>query len=107
MWSEPSKEELAKIPKLYAQEGTHTRSKKVYLHFFVGNCDWYITEFDGEDIFFGFTDLGDPENAEWGYISFKELRDLKVSWLEVDTDKHWQVKKVKEVSKIVEAGGCW
>ena len=107
MWAEPTKEELDKIPKLYEQEGEHTENKLIHMHFFVGSCDWFITEFDGEDVFFGFAILGDPEMAEWGYISFQELKSLKVSWLEVDMDKHWQVKKVKEIPKIVEANGSW
>jgi len=38
---------------------------------FTGGCDWYITEFDGDDLFFGFAILNsDYEMAEWGYISF-------------------------------------
>ncbi|OGF56532.1 MAG: hypothetical protein A2452_07395 [Candidatus Firestonebacteria bacterium RIFOXYC2_FULL_39_67] len=107
MWAKPSKEELERVPKLYEQDGEGTAEKIVYMHFFVANCDWYITEYDRVDTFFGFAILGDPEMAEWGYISFMELKNLKVSWLEVDTDKHWQVRKVKEVPKIVMANGSW
>jgi len=107
MWAKPSKEELKVIPKLYEQDGEHTSNKPVYLHFFLGNCDWYITEYDGVDAFFGFAILGDPEMAEWGYISFKELINLKVSFMEVDTDKYWKIKKVKEIPKIVDAKGSW
>lgn len=108
MWAKPSKEEIERIPKLYEQDGEHTADKFVYLHFFVGSCDWYITEFDGENDFFGFAILGDPEMAEWGYISFTELKEFKGQYgLEVDTDKHWEIKKVKDIPKIVAAGGSW
>ncbi len=48
------------------------------MHFFIGNCHWYIAEYDGEDIFFGYAILnGDIQNAEWGYISFSELKEIK------------------------------
>ena len=107
MWAKPSEEELKAIPKLYEQDGEHTCNKLVYLHFFLGSCDWFMTEYDGIDSFFGFAILGDPEMAEWGYISFKELIELKVSFMEVDSDRHWRVKKVKDVSKIVDAKGSW
>ena len=45
--------------------------------------------------------------SEWGYISFKELMELKASFLEVDCDKFWTIRKVEEVEKIVQEGGCW
>lgn len=107
MWAKPTKEQLEKVPKLYAQDGKHTADKLLYLHFFVGACDWYVTEFDRDDTFFGFAILGgDSQNAEWGYISYNELKEIKTPF-EVDTDKHWEVKKVKDIPKIVEANGSW
>ena len=107
MWSKPTKAELGKVPKLYSQDGEHTSDKLVYLHFFVGACDWYVIEHDPENfIFFGFAILGDPQSAEWGYISYNELKEIKTPF-EVDTDKHWEVKKVKDIPKIVAANGSW
>ena len=71
MWNIPSKEQLAKIPKLYQTEGVLLKDKPIHLHFFLGGCDWYIAEFDGDDTFFGYAIINnDLENAEWGYISF-------------------------------------
>jgi hypothetical protein len=101
MWAKPTKTMLKRVPKLYATEGTPMAEKKVYLHFFIGGCDWYITEFDGEDIMFGFCNLGDDMNAEWGYVSLNELKQVKAGFVEVDTDKHWKVRPVKEVEEIV------
>jgi hypothetical protein len=47
------------------------------LHYFMGGCDWYITEWDGKDVFFGYTILNnDVEMSEWGYISKSELLGL-------------------------------
>jgi hypothetical protein len=108
MWAKPSKSQLAVIPKLYATEKIAAKDNKIYLHFFLCGCDWYITEYDGADTFFGFAILNnDIQNAEWGYISFDELKSVKAGeWLEVDTDKHWTVRPAGEVDKIVEAGGC-
>ena len=66
MWNEPSKERLAKIPRLYETEDTRLQDKLIHLHFFIGGCDWYIGEYDGEDLFWGFAILNeDYEMAEW------------------------------------------
>lgn len=90
MWNKPTTKQLAKIPALYSTEDIPTENKKVVMHFFMGGCDWWITEFDGVDTFFGFACLGDPEMAEWGYVSYSELRNTRVKWLEVDRDIHWK-----------------
>ena len=84
------------------------KDKNVFLHFFLGSADWYICEFDGEDLFFGFCILNDLTNAEWGYVSFDELRSIKVSgWLEVDCEleEFWKVKRAIEIEKIRVAHG--
>ena len=71
MWNIPSKERLNKIPKLYETEEIPLDKKLIYLHFFIGGSDWYIAEFDGDDIFFGYVILnGDMECAEWGYPGY-------------------------------------
>jgi hypothetical protein len=104
MWNTPSKAQLAQIPELYATDFIPTKHKKIYLHFFIGGCDWYIAEYGGNDTFFGFAILNnDDEMAEWGYISFKELRDIKVNgWVEIDCDLHWQIKRASEIERIVQ-----
>jgi len=110
MWNVPSKERLARIPRLYETEGISPKDKLVHLHFFIGGCDWYITEYDGENIFFGYAILNnDYEGAEWGYISFSELRALNVKGIEVDCEKEeaWQVRKAGEMREIVESGGIF
>ena len=87
MWNTPAQERLDQIPRLCETEGTPLSDKLIYLHFFFGGCDWYIAEYDGEDIFFGYAILnGDIINAEWGYISFSELKDLKYGFAEVDCE---------------------
>ena len=113
MFNTPTNETLSQIPKLYATEHISLRDKIIWLHFFLAECDWYICEYDGEDLFFGFAILnGDLINAEWGYVSFSELQSIKVAgWLEVDFDLYWEPKPASEVEIIrrahrwVEQGG--
>jgi len=104
MWNEPSSDRLARIPKLYETENQAAKDKLIHLHFFIGDCDWYITEYDGEDLFFGYAILNsDHANAEWGYISFSELKAVKINgWREVDCEleQFWKVKKASEIEKI-------
>ena len=102
MWNEPSQEQLKKIPGLYETEDTPLGEKLVYLHFFIGGCDWYVTEYDGDDLFFGYAILnGDEEMAEWGYISFEELKKLKIPpGFEVECEAFWRIRKAREVEKI-------
>ena len=98
MWNKPGKEQLAKIPGLYDTEKIDANDKIIYLHFFIGGCDWYIAEFDGEDLFFGFAILNDPQNAEWGYISFKELDEINLDGLEVDNDLYWEPEEFSKIN---------
>ena len=87
MWNKPSKERLARIPRLYDSEQTPLKEKRIYLHFFIGGSDWYVAEYDGGDLFWGYAILnGDFEMAEWGYFSFTELRLLSVGGIEVDCE---------------------
>ena len=104
MWNVPTKERLAKIPKLYQTENIPLKDKLIYLHFFIAGCDWYTAEYDGDDLFWGFAILNnDYEMAEWGYLSFSELKAIKIDgWLEVDCELEecWQIKRAIEVDKI-------
>ena len=104
MWNEPSVERLAKIPRLYETESIPLKEKLIYLHFFIGGCDWYIAEYDGEDLFLGYAILNDDhECAEWGYIPFGELKDIKIDGgLEIDCEleEYWHVRRASEIKKI-------
>ncbi|MGW8177941.1 MAG: DUF2958 domain-containing protein [bacterium] len=101
MWNPPTKKQLEEIPKHLETEGTPLGDKLIHMHFFIGAADWYVSEFDGKDLFFGFVDLGDPVMAEWGYFSLKELKELKSPMgIEVDRDLHWEIRKAREVEKI-------
>ena len=101
MWNKPTKQQIKQIPKLYATENTPIKEKLIYLHFFIGGCDWYIAEFDGQNIFWGFAILNsDYFNAEWGYIPFDELKAINIKGLEIDCNLDWQVCQASKVEKI-------
>ncbi|MCE5249804.1 hypothetical protein LLG96_06240 [bacterium] len=51
MWNTPTKQQLERIPRLYETENIPEDEKIVYLHFFIGACDWFIAEYDGDDLF--------------------------------------------------------
>ena len=71
-------------------------------------ADWYIMEFDGQDLFFGYANLGESDMAEWGYISFQEIRELKVvPGLEMDRDLHWTPEEGLRKSKISGFEPAW
>lgn len=99
MWNKPSQEELAKLPPFYSSEPTPIEDKIIYMHFFLGSADWYVAEFDGQDTFFGFVNLGDPMNAEWGTFSLQELDEINIGGIEVDRELHWQPTKFSEIVK--------
>jgi Protein of unknown function (DUF2958) len=102
MWNVPTREELDRIPRLYQTEDIPLKDKLIYLHFFIGSCDWFIAEYDGEDLFWGYAILNDDHDmAEWGYLSFTEMKEVKIrGWLEIDRDMNWQIRKASEIDLI-------
>lgn len=92
---------VASMPKTWEQDGKGDEAV-VYLHYFRGGSDWYITEKDvdgGIEQAFGYTVLnGDTENAELGYISIAELTECGV-----DLDLHFEPRALREVKAEIEA----
>lgn len=91
--------ELRKVlPPLYANAKLeNVDDAVVYVKLF--SCygsggDWWITEFDGQDLLFGYADLG--QGGEWGYISLSELQSLRVyrgQLQAVERDTCWTPKR--------------
>ncbi|WP_416242536.1 DUF2958 domain-containing protein [Azospira sp. APE16] len=77
------------LPKLYAQE--NLEKQICFLKFFLPGTGftWYIMEFDGEDTFFGYANLGDTQYAELGYSSLSELSGLQHGFCRVELDKQF------------------
>jgi hypothetical protein len=83
------------MPETYDQDGKGDQAI-VYLHYFKGNCDWYITERDSESEqlqAFGYADLG--YGGELGYINIEEL--VKNG---VELDLHWEEKTLGEIKGL-------
>ena len=103
MWNRPTQERLAQIPRLYETEHTALQDKQIHLHFFMGGCDWYVAEFDGADLFWGFAILnGDMDMAEWGYFTLSELAEINIGGIEIDCElpQFWQVRPAGEIVKV-------
>ena len=102
MWHEPSSEELAKLPRLYETENIATDDKVVHMRFSIGSASWYAVEFDPDDeLFFGFVNLGDPLNAEWGFFCLQELRQVRIPpGFQIERDLWWTPRKVKDIAEI-------
>ena len=86
-----------KIPKLYATE--NQKDPTVWLKFFYpfSSWYWYVTEFDGEDTFFG---LVKGHEVELGYFSLQELLDTKDAiGLPVELDLYFKPMPLSEVRK--------
>jgi hypothetical protein len=101
MWNKPTKEQLAKIPKLYETENVSLEDKIIHFHLFIGGCDWFVCESDGSELLWGYAILNaDFESAEWGYISLSELADINIGGIEIDNDLYWKKRPAKEINKI-------
>ncbi|MBR8534438.1 strawberry notch family protein [Carboxylicivirga sediminis] len=75
------------------------------LHYFYGGSDWYITEWDGKDMFYGYTILnGDMQNAEFGYISREELTSLYMGPLKGGVELDFFFDGSKPLSYYLKSG---
>ena len=97
MWNEPTRKRLAKIPMLYATEDMPLQEKLIYLHFFIGGCDWYVAEFDGKDIFFGYV-VGDF--PELGTFSLSELQSCRGKLgCPIERDRYFEPCRLSAIQK--------
>lgn len=104
MINTPTKQQLSKVPDLYATEQIPLEDKLVYFHFTIDKSHWWIMEFDGDDIFFGYVLLnGWLQDAELGYFNFSDLESVKLGGLlEVVNDPTWIIRPVKDIGLIRE-----
>ena len=108
MWNKPTEEQLNRIPDLYTTEEVPLEDKIIYLHFFFGGSDWYVAEYNGTDMCFGFVILNhDVDNAEWGYFSFTELNKFSVEGIEIECETCWEARNASEVEKIRQCYPDW
>lgn len=81
----------ATTPGLYEQDGKGYDAI-VHAHYFVGGCDWLITEYDpASGRMFGWACINDRQNTELGYINHHELDAVRVNAIvPIDDDTDWQ-----------------
>ncbi len=70
----------------------------LYIHYFVGGCDWYVAEIDHETgLAFGHADLG-MGFPEWGYFDLIEMESTVANELFViERDIHFRPQTAKEL----------
>lgn len=87
----------ATLPPLYST--VNEPDPIVHVKFFTpwSNWTWYVTEFDGEDIFFGYVVGFD---SELGYFSLSELESIKGPYgLKIERDLYFTPKPLSEVKR--------
>jgi hypothetical protein len=101
-------EVVEKMARLYETDTKEMKGRHpLALHYFLGGCDWYISEWDRADSFFGYAILNnDVQMSEWGYISLSELLSIEASLqkrggacraIVLNLDYHCPYKTVEEV----------
>ena len=99
-----TQENRKKLPPLYAQE--KVEDPMVYVKFFdpTGVATWYILEFDGQDTFFGYCDLG-MGCPELGYVSLTELQSVKGSFgLGIERDRYFKPQPLSGIKAKLKQG---
>lgn len=92
------------LPKLYATEKTKLLGDKVaYGRYFfpMGAYTAYILEYDPkEELGFGLTTMG--YGWELGYMSLKEMREVKVMGLGIERDLYFEPKQLHQIEELKE-----
>ena len=84
------------LPELRANEELGLAAQAL-IKFFTpdSNWTWYATEFNGDDIFFGFVIGFEPE---FGYFSLSELESVRGPLgLPIERDLHFEPKSLEEL----------
>lgn len=87
-----------KLPELYSQE--NEADPMVICKFFTPDAGWtwYVIEFDGQDLFFGYVIGIEPE---LGYFTLSELSEVRgVLGLPVERDLWFKPIRLSEVKKL-------
>ena len=84
------------LPVLYSQESKDLDAI-VHVKFFLPGHPgtWYVTEFDGQDTFFGLADLG-MGTPELGYFSLAEIESIRGRYGPMERDLHWKPQPLRD-----------
>lgn len=88
----PSATEANNIPALQStgNVGVPRRDRTIYAHYFLGDCDWYLAEYDAPSgVAWGYACMNCPERAEWGLVYLPELEETSVRGQAVKRDRNW------------------
>ncbi|MHB8602381.1 MAG: hypothetical protein ACYC6W_02530 [Nitrosotalea sp.] len=90
---------MEQIPKLYETEPIGLQDKIIYQKYEISAIGfyWLIAELDRKtNTAFGYANLHDYTNAEWGYISIEELLDNGAQLVQ-----DWKPCKFSEAMKMI------
>ncbi len=97
------------LPPLYSQDGKGMDAV-AHVKFFhpCSRYTLYVTEFDGEDMFFGYviSPLG-PDCDELGYSSLAEMSALRVMGLGIERDMHFNPQPLSEAVAEIHPSPGW
>jgi Protein of unknown function (DUF2958) len=79
---------------LYSQSETSDPIVYCKLFLIVGAATWYLTEYDGDDICFGY--VTGLQEDEWGYVSIREMEALAPL---IECDLYFTAQKWSEVKQ--------
>ena len=108
MRNKPAESELAELCEIPMAEDSPLEERVIYMHFFLGNSDWYVAGYDPQKrMFFGyFIPNNDYAKAGWGRFSLDTLDKLRLDPdLEVVRNLDWKPKKAMDVDRIRDAYG--
>jgi len=90
---------VKKFPAISETSEKKSEDVEIIAKFFnpMGSWTWYATEYDGDDLFFGYVDGNFPE---LGYFSLKELQSIRLPLgMGIERDKYFPKTKLSEVMK--------
>ena len=96
------------LPALYSTEDIKLQDKMIQVKYFdpCGAYTLYVIEGgysdSGDYIFWGWATFGDPDCAEFGYASLKEITSIVNRFgLGIERDLYFEPKKVSEIPAIM------
>ncbi len=93
---------LRETPSLYGQE--NVKPAVAHVKFFdpCGSWTWYATEWDGQNLCFGYV-VG--HEGEWGYFDLSELAEHRGPMgIGIEVDEHFLPNPVKETERNLSQG---
>ncbi|HKS98268.1 MAG TPA: UvrD-helicase domain-containing protein, partial [Rugosimonospora sp.] len=95
----PPADLAASVPRLYATERQPAEDKTLHLHYFGGAIDVWLAEYDPDTgTGYGYVCLGNPDDAEWGYVSLPELEPINRGLLIIERDLYWTPVRAAEAN---------